>query len=283
MSGQTLPDYPETLPAAWYHDEAVFQRERQAIFACNWSLIGRLEQVPAPGDYVAGVVAGYPVFVLRGRDGGLKGFHNVCRHRAGPVVRQPAGRCDVLRCAYHGWTYDLEGGLRKAPGFSPGADFDLADYGLLPVRVAQWNRLVFACLDEAAPDLEHWLGDILEIARDFPPLAGMVFAEEDSTEGAANWKTYGDNSVEGYHLASVHKDLTQAVGRETVEIAPYENGQFVGFKVTYDDPGAGGRGRGFWIYKFPGLLLHFSDFAFNLESVIPTVFRLREAGREGAE
>ena len=269
MRGQTRSDYPETLPAAWYHDAAVFQRERQAIFARNWSLIGRLEKLARPGDYVAGEVAGYPVFVLRGRDGGLIGFHNVCRHRAGPVVRQAAGHCDVLRCAYHGWTYDLDGGLRKAPGFSPAADFDFADYGLLPLRVAQWNQLVFVCLDEVAPDLETWLGDILEIARGFPPLSAMTFAGADGTEGATNWKTYSDNAAEGYHLPFVHKSLSKAVARNQLDIAAYENGAFVGFDVRYQAPRGRDSGRGFWIYKFPGLLLHFGEASFNLERVVP--------------
>ena len=123
----------ETLPAQWYHEEAVYQHERRAIFARNWWLVARDEALPGPGDFVAGEVAGYPVFVVRGRDGGLKGFHNVGRHRAGPVVRQDQGHCDVLRCAYHGWTYDLEGRLRKAPGFSSDPGFDTADFGLLPV------------------------------------------------------------------------------------------------------------------------------------------------------
>ena len=201
----------ETLPANWYHDEALFQRERRAIFARNWSLIGRGEQLPGPGDFVAGEVAGYPVFVVRGRGGEVKGFHNVCRHRAGPVVRQDRGHCDILRCAYHGWTYDLEGRLRKAPGFSADDDFDLADFGLLPVRVGLWNGLVFACLDGDTPELEHWLGAIVEIAAGFPPPGELEFFRADSLEGAANWKTYGDNSTEGYHLPFVHKSLTKAM------------------------------------------------------------------------
>ena len=264
----TAERYPPTLPAAWYRDPEIFERERRAIFARNWALVARVEQLAEPGQFVAETVAGYPVLVLRDEEGGLRGFHNVCRHRASPIL-QGEGRCDVLRCPYHGWTYDLDGALRKAPGFEAGADFDPAGFGLLPVRVAQWNGLVFACLDEAAPDLEAWLGDILAIARDYPPLAEMAFVEEETVEGAADWKTYSDNSAEGYHLPHIHKALNRAVDPHKTAIAPHENGHFVGFDVTYRDAHGASTGHGHWIYKFPGLLLHFSRESFNLERVLP--------------
>ncbi len=267
MPRDDLEAYPETLPAAWYHDPAIFERERAAIFARHWTLLARADQLATPGAYVGGEIAGRPVFAIRARDGAVKGFHNVCRHRAGPLVRAAAGRCDLLRCGYHGWVYNHEGHLVKAPGFDDGTGFERGQFNLYPIRVALWNGLVFGALDEEAGSFEDWLGDIADIARDFPAIGDLAFAREVVGESAANWKTYGDNSVEGYHLPFVHKDLTQAVGRETVEIAPYARGQFVGFKVTYDDPEAGGRGRGFWIYKFPGLLLHFSATAVNVERV----------------
>ena len=263
---------PETLPASWYHDPEVYARERQAIFRRHWWVVAREAQLEASGTYVAGECAGWPLFVLRGRDGGLRGFHNVCRHRAGPLLREGEGRCAALSCRYHGWRYDLEGRLKSAPGLELGRDLDPADFSLHPVRVETWNGLVFACIDDGAPDLGAWLGDIAGIADGFPALSDMAFQGEVVKDGAANWKAYGDNSCEGYHVKLVHSGLGQTVPEEQVEIRPYENGAFVGFDVTYRpseaDPSR--RGRGFWIYKFPGLLLHFSDYAFNLESVVPT-------------
>ena len=260
---------PETLPASWYYDEAVYRREREAIFARNWSLLARTEQLPGPGDFVAGEVAGYPVFVVRDRDSRLKGFHNVCRHRAGPVVSATAGHCDVLRCAYHGWTYDLDGRLHKAPGFAASDGFDPAEFGLVPLRVESWNGLVFVCLDEAAPGLVSWLGEIAAVAERFAPLSALRFFREDAVEGAANWKTYGDNSAEGYHLPFVHRGLSRALDKAKTTIAAYPDGKFVGFDVRYRDEDGRDAGPGFWIYKFPGLLLHFSERGFNLERVIP--------------
>ncbi len=263
---------PETLPARWYHDPEVFAQEREAIFRRHWWVLARLDQFQAPGAYVAGEIAGWPVFAVRGRDGALAGFHNVCRHRAGPLVSEGAGRCKLLCCRYHGWTYELDGRLRKAPGIPLGEDFDPADFSLHPVRVETWNGLVFACIDKDAPDLGTWLGDVVEIARGFPAIADMSFQGELVKEGRTNWKAYGDNSCEGYHVKLVHRALGKSVPAEQVEIRPYDKGAFVGFDVTYRpseaDPSR--RGRGFWIYKFPGLLLHFSEYAFNMESVIPT-------------
>ena len=259
----------ESLPANWYHDAEIFARERELIFARHWTVIARAAQISAPGDFVTGEVAGRPVFVIRDREGGLKAFHNVCRHRAGPVVRGAGGHCNQLRCPYHGWVYDLSGRLKKAPGFAADDRLELSDFNLFAVRAASWNGLVFVCLDPAAPTLEDWLGDIIGIAAGFPPLEHMRFYQEDSIEGRTNWKAYGDNSAEGYHLPHIHRDLTKSVVRRDLTIAPHANGQFVGFDVRYQsDPPEAVR-PGYWIYKFPGLLLHFSERSFNLERVIP--------------
>ncbi|MDX1576318.1 MAG: aromatic ring-hydroxylating dioxygenase subunit alpha, partial [Kiloniellales bacterium] len=263
---------PETLPARWYHDPAVYARERQAIFRRHWWPLAREDRLAAAGAYATGEIAGWPAFVIRGKDGALRGFHNVCRHRAGPLLRDGAGRCAALTCRYHGWRYDLMGALKSAPGLTLGADLDPAEYSLHPLRAESWNGLVFACLDADAPGLAAWLGDIVAIAEGFPAVADMTYQGEIAKEGATNWKAYGDNSCEGYHVKLVHSGLGKTVPDEQVEIRPYENGAFVGFDVTYAPSAAdpSRRGRGFWVYKFPGLLLHFSDYAFNLEVVNPT-------------
>lgn len=263
---------PETLPARWYHDPAVYAREREAIFRRHWWPLAREAELTAPGAYAAGEIAGWPAFVVRGKDGALRGFHNVCRHRAGPLVRQAAGRCAALACGYHGWRYDLEGRLKSAPGLTLGRDLDPAEFSLFAIRVATWNGLVFACLDDKAPDLDAWLGDVVAVAAGFPAVADMAFEGEIVKAGAVNWKAYADNSCEGYHVKLVHTSLGTAVPDEQVEIRPYENGAFVGFDVTYAPSAAdpSRHGRGFWIYKFPGLLLHFSDYACNMEVVVPT-------------
>ncbi len=267
--GAAPPGLAPSLPASWYCDPAVFARERERIFARHWTLIAREEQLAAPGDFVTDTIAGCPVFVVRQADGALGAYHNLCRHRASPLLTEETGRRRVLRCPYHGWTYGLDGQLRKAPGFPDREVLGPANCDLLPVRAAAWNGLVFACLDPAGPGLEDWLGEIVEIAADYPPLDSLSFLGEQRSEGAADWKAYSDNSAEDYHLAHVHKDLNDEVVRGSTEIKSYERGQFVGFSVRYKASPGWPESRGFWIYKFPGLLLHFSETEFNLERVIP--------------
>ena len=94
----------ETLDASWYRDPSVYERERTAIFATSWQYAGHRHQLTQTGDYVALDIAGWPVFIVVDDHGELRGFHNVCAHRAGPIVSESEGSC-TLTCRYHGWTY----------------------------------------------------------------------------------------------------------------------------------------------------------------------------------
>ncbi|HET6950902.1 MAG TPA: Rieske 2Fe-2S domain-containing protein [Acidimicrobiales bacterium] len=155
------------LPSAWYHDPAVLERERQSVFAREWQLVARAGQLQAPGDHVAVGVAGWPVVVLVGPDGDLRGFHNVCRHRAGPLVWDANGGCRSLVCRYHGWAYDLEGRLVSARDFGEAA-LDPADLSLYPVTVDTWRGLVFVRLERDGPGLVTPWGDSPPPVRGHP-------------------------------------------------------------------------------------------------------------------
>lgn len=262
--------YPETLPAVWYRSEAIFALERERIFRRHWFLFARTAQFAAPGAYVAGDAWGMPVLVVANRDGRLNGFLNCCRHRAGRLFADGEGHCSgALRCRYHGWRYDLDGRLSLAPGFAKGGDFDPAEFGLFPVRVETWNGLVFVALEPDVENLIDWLGDIVTIGRDYPGTEKLSFLRTVELEGHANWKLYGENGVEGYHLPFVHTWLLQAVGANAYGVNIHENGKFVGFPVEYQAWGLERAFKGYWILKYPGLLVHFSDIEFNCEQVIP--------------
>ncbi|MDH3690041.1 MAG: aromatic ring-hydroxylating dioxygenase subunit alpha [Gammaproteobacteria bacterium] len=268
MSAQSQ-QFVSSLPASWYHDPEAYQRERKLIFARHWSVLAREQELAEAGQYASGAVAGWPVFVVRGDDGELRAFHNVCRHRAGPVVSGESGRCDVLRCPYHGWSYGLDGGLKFAPGFEQDDATTRKTMSLVSIRVATWNGIVFVCLDADVAPLREWLGDIVQIAQGFPSIPSMSFYGGVTNEGDLNWKAYSDNSAEGYHLGCVHKDLSASLVREHTDISAYENGNFVGFRVVYKASSKRPQSNGFWVYKFPGLLLHFSEYGFNLERITP--------------
>ena len=108
--------------------------------------MGRLDEVTRPGDFFTCEVLGEPLVITRGTDGVLRGFYNVCRHRAGNVAAGKGNR-KSLQCRYHGWTYALDGRLLTTPEFEGVADFDKTCYGLQPVRVETWGPFVFANLD----------------------------------------------------------------------------------------------------------------------------------------
>ena len=257
----------ETLPAAWYCDPEIYEAERRRIFARNWHLIANGGRLARPGSYVTGEVAGWPVFAVRDRDGELRAFHNVCRHRAGPIFNDEGGVCRALRCRYHGWLYGFDGVLRYAPGIAAPETLDKASFSLFPVRVETWQDLVFVCLDREAPSLHEWMGDVNLLVEPFPNQTDFAFHGEKTYDGRCDWKAYGDNSCEGYHLPLIHPELNRAVSSS--DIRPFENGGFVGFDIGYRGTNAARSDRGVWIYKFPSLLVHYAHNAINVEQVSP--------------
>jgi len=254
---------PLSLPAFWYSDPALWQQERRAIYGASWNLIARADQLSTPGSYVAHVVAGWPVFVLRGRDGALRAFHNVCRHRASPMVEDGQGRCEVLRCRYHGWVYDQDGALRKTPGF--GAEIDLGAFGLIPVRVESWRGFVFVCLDDTTPPLTQWLGSLTERAAAYP-LERMKFHQMLIIDLGVNWKTYGDNYAEGYHVPTIHPALNRAIRMDTYEV---ECAVAEGVQVHRAASSGGSGTSGLWLWKFPGLFLNIYDWGMSMVRLEP--------------
>jgi choline monooxygenase len=124
-----------TLPASWYVDPSVWERERQAVFGREWLFVGHRQRLTDSGDYLACDIAGWPLVVVVDEDGRLRAHHNVCRHRAGPLVRDGGGRIPSLVCRYHGWAYGLDGRLRSARDFGSTDGFDPADVALTSALV----------------------------------------------------------------------------------------------------------------------------------------------------
>jgi len=252
----------ESLPADWYTDSGAYRTERERIFKRNWCFVCPEAELSKSGQYVTSEISGQSIVICRDQHGQLQGYLNVCRHRASPVCIKSAGNASHLVCPYHAWSYGLDGKLLNAPGF--GRDFDRTKYSLFSIRVETWNSLVFACLDTACKGLNEWLGGIVRLTEHFPAVEDMQFHVRLANAFKANWKTYGDNSAEGYHLATIHPDLSQSLTPE-IRITAHENGQYVGFEVVNREDGS----PGYWIYKFPGLLMHFGKKSFNLECIRP--------------
>ncbi len=208
-----------TLPAALYFGEENYAEEKKRIFASTWQVVGHAHQVARPGDYFTFDLIGEPLLIVRGDDGVLRCFYNVCRHRAG----NPASGCGnrkLFRCGYHGWTYRLDGALSATPEFDGVQDFDAEKFGLVPVRLEVWFHLIFVNLDADAAPLRESLGELPSQAEKFD-FGGMKFSERRSYEMECNWKTYVDNYLEGYHLPSVHPALNREISYNHYTVEPY--------------------------------------------------------------
>ncbi|MFI4986250.1 MAG: aromatic ring-hydroxylating dioxygenase subunit alpha [Alphaproteobacteria bacterium] len=193
----------ETLPAWCYTSEAFYKREVARIFKRAWNFIGREDELPNPGDYATFRLLGEPLLVVRGREGRLRAFANICRHR-GTRMLEASGNCRVITCPYHGWAYALDGALIAAPGMDETRAFDRGRYGLLPVRLESWQGFLFATFDSAAEPLAAYLGDLPERLASYN-FADMVCVRRRSYELACNWKVYLENAMEDYHTPTVHK------------------------------------------------------------------------------
>jgi phenylpropionate dioxygenase-like ring-hydroxylating dioxygenase large terminal subunit len=208
-----------TLPSTLYTDSSVLAAEKDRIFSRSWQVAGHSHQVAKPGDYFTTELVGEPLVFVRGTDGGLRGFYNVCRHRAGPPA-EGCGSRKLFRCGYHGWTYGLDGALISATEIEGVEGFRPEDFALIPVRTEEWFNLVFANLDPAAVPLRESLGELPRQAEKFP-FAQMKLFERRTYEMKCNWKTYVDNYLEGYHLPSVHPGLNRELDFNAYAVEPH--------------------------------------------------------------
>jgi len=200
-----------TIPAPWYVDSRIAELETRAVFGKTWQMVGRVEQVAGPGQFVTANVSGEPIVVVRGNDGVLRGFYNVCRHHAAAVVTEPCGQASILHCPYHGWNYGLDGSLKGTPEFDGVKNFDRQQNGLAPVKAETWEKFVFVNLDPEAVPLRDFLGGL---APRVAPLSVSKLHYFDSRiyEIHCNWKVFVDNYLDGgYHVPHLHKGLNSVL------------------------------------------------------------------------
>ncbi|HTK94134.1 MAG TPA: aromatic ring-hydroxylating dioxygenase subunit alpha [Terriglobales bacterium] len=210
-----------TLPSNYYVDPAVQEQEKERVFARTWQIAGRAEQVAKPGDYFTTELVGEPLLLARDTEGKLRGYYNVCRHRAGPPATG-CGNRKVFRCGYHGWTYALDGKLLNAPECEGVENFHPEEFTLRPVRAEEWGGQVFVNLDERAEPLAKWLGEMPQQAKRFG-FERMKLAARRNYLMECNWKTYIDNFLEGYHLPSVHPSLNRELDYSQYTTETYTN------------------------------------------------------------
>jgi choline monooxygenase len=240
-----------TIPARWYIDPDFLALERRRVFARTWQAVGYKRDVANPGDYFACEVVGEPIVVARAKDGELRAFSNVCRHRASVVV-EGKGSGPSLRCPYHNWTYALDGRLLSQPEFEGVDDWDKDRICLPQFRVATWGPFVFVNQDPHAPGLDDVLGTIPgEVASISCDIEGLQLVERRDYLINCNWKVYIDNYLEGYHLPAAHPGLYRAVDykRYRVNTFRYYSSQYAPMR-----DGSGNDALYYWI--FPNFMLN---------------------------
>jgi Rieske 2Fe-2S family protein len=263
-----------TLSGEHLASEEVFRAERERIFARSWLAAGHVSELAEAGSYLLFEVGRDSVVVLRDGDGGLRAFHNVCRHRGSRLCAEPRGRLGpVIRCPYHAWCYGLDGGLRAAPNMAEVAGFDPGDHALAPVALTEWQGLVFVNLaPEPVPFSEALAG--LDDRFAGWRLAELRSAHRTEYEVEANWKLLFHNYSECYHCPVAHPHLNR--------LTPFRNsandldeGPVLGGPMWMSDPEGsmtvgGGRcapplpgltadqlGRVFYYTVFPSAFLSF--------------------------
>jgi choline monooxygenase len=263
-----------TIPAAWYIDPRIAALERRTVWSRTWQLVGRTAQVAQAGEFVTAEVGGEPVVVVRGGDGVLRGFFNVCRHHAAAVMTAPCGKVDRLRCPYHGWTYDLTGQLRGVPEFDGVCDFDRAATGLVPLSVATWESFVFVHLDPDPVPLADHLGALVgQIAP--LGLGALAFCERREYTLACNWKVFVDNYLDGgYHVPHLHRSLSSILtytdyAIENFERACLQSSPIDGGGAADATTAASRKGRALYYWLYPNLMLNWYEGHLDTNLVIP--------------
>lgn len=249
------------LPGRYYTDPACLRAEQDLVFGRAWNLAGYTAQFPEHGSYAAVDVAGEPLVIVRDGDT-LRGYYNVCRHRGGPLA-EGCGRQRQFTCRYHGWSYALDGRVLRAPFMADELAHHAGTLDLKPVQVAQWGNLVFVNLDAAAAPLAEFLASLAADVAHLH-LERLVFHVRRSYAVAANWKTYVDNYLEGYHVPVVHPGLTREIDFRSYVTEPGDCYSVQRAPIAAATGGAGGdriyatrdgaEARYYWLY--PNVMLN---------------------------
>ncbi|KAI0878662.1 hypothetical protein GGS24DRAFT_487061 [Hypoxylon argillaceum] len=200
------------LPGSWYLSQEMYELERRAIFSKKWLLTTHKIRLPNPGDWLRYQVAGFDFVIAKDRTGAINAFHNVCRHRAFPVVTKDEGNNSILACKYHNWSYSLNGKLTKAPSYQDIEGFDKSQNGLFPIHVhIDTNGFIWVNLEAVEKPTTAWEDDYKGIDRQERFKAynfdDYQFDHIWQMEGEYNWKLLGDNYNECYHCPTTHPDI----------------------------------------------------------------------------
>lgn len=215
-------DWPRSgLPGWCYHSPALFDLERQHLFLTHWQVVGHENDVPEPGDWISFDLLGERAVIMRGQDGVVRAFHNLCRHRGARVVDGEAGHCKgAIVCPFHGWVYNLDGSLRGAAQPATFGTLDRKEFGLKPVEVENFHGFLFIRFH---PGPQPAIAELLApYEADFAAYGSTrlvpVATPDWSVDLPVNWKSVRDVDNEGYHVPLAHPALQELYGRDYRDI-----------------------------------------------------------------
>jgi choline monooxygenase len=266
-------DQASTIPSLWYHDAEVYNHEIATIFRRTWQLVGRADQVAEPGSFFTAEVGEEPLIVSRDKQGTLRAFSNVCRHRAARVERRCEGKANAFACRYHGWSYDLAGQLQSTPEWDGVKAFRREENGLPQWSVATWGPWVFAHWGKPTEPLESFLA---HVPGKMPgiDLSSYWFFRRASYDLECNWKVFVDNYLDGgYHIRTIHPTLSSVInyatyrteieGRSSVQISPLKSQT----DSAYTSVRSGDAAYYWWIH--PNLMLNLYENTMDTNLVQP--------------
>ena len=264
-----------TPPTAWYTDPRILELERRTVFARSWQVIGRGPQVVAPGQYITREIAGEPIVVVRGSDGVLRGFFNVCRHHAAMVMTDAEGRTQRLRCPYHGWSYSLAGELEGTPDFAGVCNFDRTTSGLIPVDTAAWEDWVFVKIESGGSTLQAFIGDECVRRVGALDIKNLYWLERRRYELECNWKVYVDNYLDGgYHVPHLHRELHSVLDYSQYDIEIGERFCLQSSPIVTEGADARTRAvrsgeRAFYFWIYPNFMINWYEGKMDTNLVLP--------------
>jgi choline monooxygenase len=264
-----------TIPAPWYFDTRIAQLERESVFAANWQVVGRLDQVRQPGQFFTIDVNQEPLLIVRSEDGKLRGFYNVCRHHAAAVEPQATGCARQFRCPYHGWTYGNDGALKGMVEFEGVCNFERKDNGLVPVRVDTWENFVLVNLDGKAAPLNEFLGKVPSIVSPLNLKDKLHYFDRRIYTLKCNWKVYVDNYLDGgYHVPHAHKGLSSVVEYTKYTIENFERSCLQSSPLDASSAadaaiGATRQGHAFYLWVYPNFMINVYSGVMDTNLVLP--------------
>lgn len=263
-----------TIPAPWYVDRRIAELESKAVFSKTWQMVGRVDQVEKPGQFVTANIAGEPIVVVRGSDSLLRGFYNVCRHHAAAVVTEACGQASILRCPYHGWNYGLDGSLKGMPEFEGVRNFEREKNGLVPINTETWEKFVFVNLDPSAKPLREFLGGLVKRVAPLG-VSKLHFFDSRTYDIACNWKVFIDNYLDGgYHVPHLHKGLSSVLDYKQYTIENEDRYCLQSSPMVPSDEdaatGATRKGdRAWYFWQYPNLMINCYEGYMDTNLVLP--------------